>query len=91
MNDSYGNVSHQKLVDGLAALVLQGHMTKSRAIHIIAAYREYDEVVDESVLWEVRKDLGLAPGIVWHSLDNYIAESALEATWRDEDGCPDAV
>jgi hypothetical protein len=68
------NAPHQTLIDGLGVLVLEGHMPQRRALHIIAAYRDYDDDLDEEILMQVHEGLGIAPPEIW----------------RDDCGCPEA-
>ena len=54
---------HQKLIDGLNALMLEGQLDKAEALKIIAYYNEmhpHASWLDGSVLWQLRKDLGAA-------------------------------
>ncbi len=53
------NVKHQKLVDGISALVLRELMTQDEAREIIAAYKHQPASVDEAALQSIYKDYGL--------------------------------
>ena len=53
--------SHQKLIDGLTALVLKEIMEQDEARSIIAWYRDQNlpDSIDEDVLRAIYKDYGL--------------------------------
>ena len=53
--------SHQKLIDGLTALVLKELMEQDEARSIIAWYRDQNlpDSVDEAALQSIYKDYGL--------------------------------
>lgn len=53
------NAPHQRLIDGLSVLVLYEHLTKLEAAEIYLAYEDHPEEMDEAVLFQLRKDLGL--------------------------------
>lgn len=60
------NVPHQKLIDGLNYHVLRQEIDRDEATQIIDIMNEnYPEptssVLDEAILFQVRKDWGLAP------------------------------
>jgi hypothetical protein len=50
---------HQKLVDGISALVLRDLMTQDEARKIIAFYKDLPASVDEAALHSIYKDYGL--------------------------------
>lgn len=61
IDPAYHPEPHQKLVDGLNALMLEGLLDKAEALQIIAYYNEFHphkDWLDHSVLWQLRKDLG---------------------------------
>ena len=53
------NEPHQKLVDGLTALVLKELMEQDEARKIIVAYLHLPDSVDEAALQSIYKDYGL--------------------------------
>ncbi len=53
------NAPHQKLVDGLTALVLKELMEQDEARSIVASYLDLPDSVDKAVLHSIYKDYGL--------------------------------
>jgi hypothetical protein len=53
------NEPHQKLVDGISALVLRKLMTQDEARKVISFYKDLPTSVDEAALHSIYKDYGL--------------------------------
>ncbi len=53
------NAPHQKLIDGLTALVLKELMEQDEARTIIASYRDLPDSVDGAALQSIYEDYGL--------------------------------
>ncbi len=63
MGSHFDREKHQKLIDGLSAMVLRGQMEKERAEeierNITEALPEGSNELAEAILWQIGKDDGL--------------------------------